>query len=333
MKQKLLNRRELFLLGIVLIYSIIVTFINPNFLSLQTVFSTLNSSADTIIVALGVLIVLITGDIDISFPATALFGSYVTTKIMIAQGIDNLLFAFALSIFFGIILGLFNGFVVHYLKLPALIITLGTQYFFHGIMTTFIGSETYGAGVMPSAITEFSSKQLFTIDIQFGTTGLSYFMVPVAIAILLTWFILYKTKLGRGIFALGNSEEAARRVGFNPLLIKLFVYGFLGALAGTMGIVYIADVNAVYPNALIGTELMVIAAVVLGGAKFAGGRGTIIGVLLGVFIINLLNNTLIFIGLSSSWNNLFVGSLIVISVVITSYQERVENRKNLVFNE
>ena len=83
-------------------------------------------------------------------------------------------------------------------------------------MTTFIGSATYGAGVMPKSILSFSAKQLFQIKLQYGTTGLTYFVIPVVIAIAVTWFILYRTMLGRGIFAMGNSEEAARRVASTP---------------------------------------------------------------------------------------------------------------------
>jgi simple sugar transport system permease protein len=332
-KFRRLDKRIFFLLGIIVVYSTIVGLKNPYFLSIQTVFDTIRSSSEAALVALGLLVIMIAGNIDISFPAIALFGGYVTVVIMIATGIDNLFFAFALSTLFGVVLGLFNGFLVHSLKIPALIITLGTQYLFHGIMTTFIGSATYGAGVMPKSILSFSAKQLFQIKLQYGTTGLTYFVIPVVIAIAVTWFILYRTMLGRGIFAMGNSEEAARRVGFNPLVIRLFVYGYMGALAGMMGIIHLASVNAVYPNALIGTEMMVIAAVVLGGASFSGGRGTILGALLGVIIINLMNNTLIFLGLSSSWNNFCVGALMVISVVITSYQERLENRRKLLFTD
>jgi simple sugar transport system permease protein len=100
-----------------------------------------------------------------------------------------------------------------------------------------------------------------------------------------------------------------------------------------MGIVYAAQVNALYPNKMVGDELMVVAAVVIGGTKITGGQGKIFGAVLGVLITYLLNSTLIMIGLSSSWNNLFVGAILVIAVAITSYQERVKNRKHLIFTE
>ena len=157
--------------------------------------------------------------------------------------------------------------------------------------------------------------------------------VPVAAAVVLTWFIINRTMIGRGVVALGNSEESAVRAGFSPLKIRLFVYAYIGALAGIMGVMYIAQVRAAYPNKLVGDELMVIAGAVIGGTKSTGGQGKVLGVLLGTLVIYLLNSTLILLGLSSSWNDLFVGALLVISVAITSYQTRVKNRKNLIFTE
>ena len=100
-----------------------------------------------------------------------------------------------------------------------------------------------------------------------------------------------------------------------------------------MGIVYAAQVNALYPNKMVGDELTVVASVVIGGTKITGGQGKIFGAVLGVLITYLLNSTLIMIGLSSSWNNLFVGAILVIAVALTSYQERVKNRKHLIFTE
>ena len=94
---------------------------------------------------------------------------------------------------------------------------------------------------------------------------------------------------------------------------------------------YAAQVNALYPNKMVGEELMVVAAVVIGGTRITGGEGKIFGVVLGVLIIYLLNSTLILIGLSSSWNNLFVGVILVIAVAITSYQARQKNRSHLIF--
>lgn len=335
MKKKV-SRTEWFLIGIIVLYCMMVTIINPAFLSFETLFDILRSSAVTTIMAVGIMVVIISGGIDVSFTAVALFGAYVTTKIFTEADIpwlDNLGIAFLLSTAMGIVWGMMNAVIVHKLKLPAFIITLGTQNLIFGIMTTFIGSKTYGATAIPKAFSWFASAQLIQIKTETGKVGISAFIIPVILVIALTWFIMYKTKLGRSIFALGNSENAAMRIGINPFKIRLFVYGYMGALAGIAGIVYVSQVKSMYPNALVGDELSVIAAAVIGGTKLSGGQGKLLGAFLGVLIVHLLNNTLIFLGLSSSWNNFFVGALMIISVSITAYQERVKNRKHFIFTE
>lgn len=321
------------LLLIIIIYSVFVGIKNPGFLQIQTVFDIAKTSSTTMIVAMGLLVVMISGGIDVSFMAIALFGSYTSLYIMIQTGISSLVFAFIVSMLIGVVLGLINAVLINWLKLPPFIITLGTQNLFHGIMTTFISDKSFGSGVLPECMHSFGQGTIFKIATANGSTGLTVSIIPVLLAGLVTYFILRKTMIGRGIVAIGNDEESARRAGFNPFRIRLFVYAYSGALAGMMGIVYAAQVNALYPNKMVGDELTVVAAVVIGGTKITGGQGKIFGAVLGVLITYLLNSTLIMIGLSSSWNNLFVGAILVIAVALTSYQERVKNRKHLIFTE
>ena len=321
------------LLLIIIIYSVFVGIKTPGFLQIQTVFDIAKTSSTTMIVAMGLLVVMISGGIDVSFMAIALFGSYTSLYIMIQTGISSLVFAFIVSMLIGVVLGLINAVLINWLKLPPFIITLGTQNLFHGIMTTFISDKSFGSGVLPECMHSFGQGTIFKIATANGSTGLTVSIIPVLLAGLATYFILRKTMIGRGIVAIGNDEESARRAGFNPFRIRLFVYAYSGALAGMMGIVYAAQVNALYPNKMVGDELTVVAAVVIGGTKITGGQGKIFGAVLGVLITYLLNSTLIMIGLSSSWNNLFVGAILVIAVALTSYQERVKNRKHLIFTE
>ncbi len=333
MKRKPVNGTEAILMVIIALYSVMVAAVNPAFLSFETVFDIIRSSSTTMIVALGLLVVMLSGGIDVSFMSVALFGGYVSTYLMIRSGIDNLAFALTASVAMGAALGLVNALLISWLKLPPFIITLGTQNVFHGVMTTFISNKTFGAGVLPPSLTRFGSSTLFQLNTQMGVMGLTTAVIPVILAAALTWFLINRTMIGRGVIALGNSEESAIRAGFRPLTIRLFTYAYIGALAGLMGVVYIAQVNAAYPNKLVGDELMVIAGAVIGGTKATGGQGKILGVILGTVVIYLLNSTLIFLGLSSSWNDLFVGALLVASVAVTSYQSRVRNSRNLIFTE
>lgn len=326
------EKTEWILLSIVVLYSLTVAIVNPAFLNIDTVFDLFRTSARDLILVMGLLVIMLSGGIDISFMAIALFGSYTATTIMMKFGITSVAFAIVTSMTIGVLLGLFNACLVSYLKLPAFIITLGTMNLFHGIMATVIGSKTYGGGILPPSFSEFGSATIFQIETEFGAIGLSASVIPVAIVMLLTWFLVYKTMLGRGLVAIGNSEEAARRIGFNPFFLRLLAYGYIGALAGLAGMVYVCQVNAVYPDKLIGEELMVVAGAVIGGTSISGGKGKILGALLGILIIYLLKSTLIFLGLSASWNNLFVGIILVISLSLTALQEKIRNEKHLLFN-
>lgn len=328
-----IDQYQRLLLLILVAYSVFVGIKNPQFLQVQTIFDIAKTSSCSMIVAIGLLVVMISGGIDVSFMAIALFGSYTAIYIMINNGIDNLAFAFTVSMLIGIGLGFVNAVLISWLKLPPFIITLGTQNLYHGIMTTFISDKSFGSGVLPSCLHTFGRGVLFKVSNGVGASGLTVSIVPVILAGFATWFILRRTMIGRGIYAIGNNEESARRAGFHPFRIRMFVYAYSGALAGMMGIIYAAQVNALYPNKMVGSELTIVAAVVIGGTSITGGQGKIFGAVLGVLIVYLLNSTLILIGLSSSWNDLFVGAILVVAVAFTSYQARRKNRKHLIFTD
>lgn len=325
---------EKFLGIIIIVYCIIVAIVNREFLQPATFFDMAKSAAGSMIVAMGLLLVIISGGIDVSFTAIAIFGGYAATRIMMATGINNLFFGLAVSCLIGLVLGLINAVFIHVTKMEPFIITLGTSSLFHGILTTFIGTKNIGSVDIPSALTDFGEAKLFTLPDGFGgIMGLSVFFVLIVIVIAFTWFILFRTMLGRSIFALGCSLETARRAGFNIWKTHLFIYGYMGFLSGIMGILYIAEVNGCNPVTLVGTELTVIAAVIIGGAKVSGGQGTILGTILGVTVMYITSTTLIFLGFTSSWNNLFLGCVLLLSIVMTSYQERIKNRRLFIFTE
>jgi len=332
--KKYINQNEWYLMGIILIYSIIVTTQNSGFFTLENFFDVLKGSSGMIILAMGILVVLLSGGIDLSFTAIAMFGGYSAARLMMATKIDNLAFAFVVSAVIGILLGAVNALIIHKFHLPTMIATLGTSSLFSGIMTTFIGTKTITVGMMPKSLRAFGGFRLFEMVNDAGSTyGLTVFIIPVVIVVVVTWFILYKTMLGRGVIALGNSEEAAKRSGFNLFWLRMFIYTYVGLLAGIMGVIYVAEVNSVYAVALYGTELTYIAAVVIGGAKLTGGEGKILGTLLGVIIVRLLNSTLVFLGLTSSWNGFFTGAVLLFSVGLTSYMSRLRSRRNLTFTD
>ena len=137
--------------------------------------------------------------------------------------------------------------------------------------------------------------------------------------------------MGRGVLVIGGSLESARRIGFNVPLIQISIYSYVGFMAGIMGIINVALIRYVTPTTLVGSELDVIAAVVLGGARVTGGKGTIVGTILGVAIFKVLETSLVLLGLSSFWQRAFVGLIIIIGVSITAYQTKTRNARNLIF--
>ena len=217
---KKIDKTQRFLIGIIVVYSIIVAMRNPAFLSLTTLFNLIRSSAGTTILAMGVLVVMISGGIDVSFPAIAIFGGYTSLRICMAFQIDSLFVAFAISIAIGVVLGIGNAILINILKLEPFIITLSTASVYFGLMTIMVGTKNVGASDLPPQFRALSSAKVFTTTNQYGgTIGLSVFIIPVILCVIATWFILHKTLIGKGIFAMGCNNEAARRAGFNVNLL------------------------------------------------------------------------------------------------------------------
>lgn len=325
MIQQLTRRSETYVLLIVILFSAFVTAINPAFLTLENLFDLLRSSSGTAILAVGIFLVLLSGGVDVSCTTIAIVGQYISVNVLINTGIDNIFFMFAISIVLGIALGAINAVFVSLFRLPTLIVTLGTSSLYHGAMLEFVGTRAVNVGGLPQSIKTFGTMDVLTLYRPDGTTyGLSVFFVMLVAVLLLTYFILKFTMIGRGIYAVGGNLEAARRAGFNTTKIQFFVYMYAGMLAGIMGVMHLGLIRYSNPNYLVGTELSIIAAVVLGGTRISGGTGTITGTMIGVMLITILEKNLIMIGLSSYWQQFFVGVVLILGVSITYLQAKFQ---------
>jgi simple sugar transport system permease protein len=315
---------------IILIFSIGLTLINPVFMTWENMFDLLKSSAGTAILAVGVFLVLLSGGIDVSCTAIAIVGQYISINVLIATGIDSVALAFLISILIGVSLGAINAVFISIFNIPTLITTLGTSSLFHGLLLEFVGTRAVNAGDLPDKIKTFGKINILTITRADGSTyGLSVFFLILIAIVALTWFILKYTMIGRGIYAIGGNREAAQRTGYNIRKIQFFIYCYAGFLAGVMGVLHLTLIRYSNPNYLVGTELNIIAAVVLGGTRISGGSGTLTGTLMGVALITILEKNLILIGLSSYWQKFFIGLIIVLGVTITYIQNKISTRKNL----
>ena len=304
---------ELFTLLLIVLVSAVVGGINPNFFQLSTVFDILRSSTVTGLFALGVLIVLAAGGIDVSFTAIAVLCMYAVTKAVLGYW-TNAPFALivACAATMGALLGACNGYMIHRLKAPSLIVTIGTQYLLRGFLLTFVGTLFFM--VIPQGMDDFGRIALLNYTSATGAKA----MLPASVLVLvtaavLTWFLLNRTLMGRAIYAMGGSLAIAERLGYNLRVVHVFVFAYVGLLAGIAGIVHASTIRLASPFDLVGSEMDVIAAVILGGARITGGTGTVAGTLLGVILVTLINNVMILAGVPSTWQKVVIGAFILLA--------------------
>ncbi|MCB0156285.1 MAG: ABC transporter permease [Anaerolineae bacterium] len=319
--KRLLRRNETLVAVTLIVLCLIIGLNNPTFFTVGNLFTLLRSSIVTGIFAMGVLIVIISGGIDVSFTAIGIFALYATVKLMLYFAPEaSIWVGFLIAALIGLGLGLINAFFIAQFKLPTLIVTLGTLSMFHGFLLFAIGNQIIRD--VPPALTEFARATLLQIPQERGTANLHPAIFLVIAIVIVVWLLLNYTMLGRGIYALGGAPEAAERAGFNVTRIQYFIYGSVGLLSGIAGMTFGALARQANPQDLVGSELNVIAAVVLGGAYLTGGRGTVLGTLLGVILVVIANNSLILIGVPTVWQRVVIGLIILIGTGIPAIQER-----------
>ena len=320
----LLRRHPEFMVGAVLLAAVLlIGTVNPVFWQPANLFSLLRASFISGILALAVLMVMLSGGIDVSFPAFAIAAMYLTVKAMIAWGFDGVVLPFVMATGIGLLLGLVNAAFVHYLRMIPLIVTLGTGTAVRGFILGMVGTSQINIDQMPPLLIGFARGEFLHVTQADGSqAGLSSMVLVYAGIALLVHLMLRHTMIGRGIYALGGGEEAARRVGFNTRRITFFIYGLAGALAGFAGLLHGAMIWTANPRDMVGLELDVIAAVVLGGASIFGGRGSVIGTVLGVLTLVVITNSLIILGVDTTWQRVVVGLIVIAATAATAWRDR-----------
>ncbi|PNH94619.1 ABC transporter permease [Vibrio diazotrophicus] len=316
---KNLYKKNEFLLFLILVcISLFISFMTPEFLTIGNIYDLLNNYAMLTILACGLFIVLISGGIDISFPATTIISQYVMV-LAINMFAGNFIVAFMISGSLGLALGLINAILVNKLKVPSIIITISTLNVFYGLLLFLSKGEWLYK--YPRWFEEGVTLFKFTAADGYDY-GLTLPMIVTIVVVSLTSFIMNKTSIGRQIFAVGGNQEAASRVGFSILKAQLFAYGYLGLLAGVAGVVQSYTILTVAPDSLLGYELTVLAAVVLGGTSIVGGKGSLFGTILGVILIALIQNGLNLLGVSSYWHTVITGGVIITSISTTAWRQK-----------
>ncbi len=309
----LIRRPPVFTLLLIVLVSVIIGTISPEFWQISNIFDMARASVVTGLFGLGFLVVLAAGGIDMSFAAIAALMMYWITTAAAAYApwmpMPIILLVAALG---GMLLGIGNGLLVHYLRAPALIVTIGTQYVIRGFLLTFVGTELFVN--IPLPIEQFGKYELWRVQTDSGSIAIlpAYVLALVAAAVA-TWWILNRTLMGRAIFAIGGNSAIAERLGYDARKVQVFVFAYAGLLAGIAGMLHVSSNRLANPFDLSGNELGVIAAVVLGGARITGGGGSVIGTILGVILVTLVNNVLILAGIPSTWQTFVVGCFIILA--------------------
>jgi len=309
---------EFWLLAVILVLCAGLGLANAQFLTMQNLFDLLTSYAFVGILALGLLVVLIAGGIDISFTATASVAQYVALAVTIAHG-GNWFTVFALAIGIGIALGAVNALFIQKLRIPSIIVSVATLNIFYGLLIFATG------GKYIYSLPDWFATGIFWFEFDWGkdsSYGVNLQILILGLGFLVTWLLLNRTNIGRQVYAMGGNPDAAQRLGFHTFRLNMLVYCYMGAMAGVASLVQAQLAQSVAPTVLVGKELDVVAAVVLGGASHAGGVGTVLGTFLGLTLLAVLQNGLILLGVSSYWSPLFVGLVILISVSVTAWSQR-----------
>ena len=303
--------REVVLLGVLIALVIVMTLLDPLFLSPTTLLNTSRFFVEVGLMALGMTLIIITGGIDLSVGSNLALVS-VAVGFSYAAGLPlPLAILFGLAV--GVAAGFFNSVFITFLDLHPLVVTLGTFALFQGL--------AYGLS-NADAVSDFPAWFAYFGQAYLGPVPGQLILFVVAVAAV--WVILSRTSFGRYVYAIGNNEEAARFSGVPIRRVKIALYSGIGLLVAMAAVIYTSRVYTARADTGLGLELDVISAVVLGGASIYGGSGTIGGTVLGVLIIATLRNGLILAGVPSTWQLFILGVLLLVAVFLNEFFRRGE---------
>ncbi|USD64446.1 ribose ABC transporter permease [Vibrio sp. SCSIO 43136] len=303
-KEWLIEQKSL----IALIFLIaVVSFLNPNFFTVDNILNILRQTSVNAIIAVGMTLVILTAGIDLSVGSVlALCGAFAAS--LIAMEVPVLI-AVPTALFAGAALGAISGMIIAKGKVQAFIATLVTMTLLRGVTMVYTDGRPISTGFTDTA----DAFAWFGTGYALGIPVPVWLMVVVFAA---AWYLLNHTRFGRYVYALGGNESATRLSGINVDRVKIGVYAICGFLAALAGIIVTSRLSSAQPTAGMGYELDAIAAVVLGGTSLMGGRGRIMGTLIGALIIGFLNNALNLLDVSSYYQMIAKAVVILLAVMV-----------------
>lgn len=311
-----IRRQESSIVLATALYMIVVACVNPVFISVNNLSNVLKTMGYTLITVVGMSLVLITGGLDLSVGSTLALGGIITG--MACNAGVPLAAAILLGVLTGTLIGALNGFIIVRAKIPPLIVTLGMQYIVRGMVSVL----TQGVPIYPLP------KSLTSID-PARLLGIPTVVVVALLMALLGHVALSRTPFGRSVYALGGNEEAARISGINCKRTKMMVYVITGSLAALAGVFMASRLGSAEAAVGTGYEMTTICGAIIGGVSTFGGIGTILGAMIGAFFMEVLTNSLTLMRVSVYWQNVVVGVVLIVAVLLDQYKRDLIRRNAL----
>lgn len=321
--KKLINSREVSLFSVLVILSLFIEFRNIIFLTPKNLNNMLINYSITMILALGMMCVLLIGGIDISIGSIIAFSGMVSALVLRNHPGTSVITAFGIAIVVGGLCGLLNGVIISKGGVAPIIVTMGSMNILRGLTYLVADNQWVAAYQIPDSFKGFATGKYLGF-------GIVNNMIVVAIVMNLIFFFFLKyTRVGRKIYAVGSNPEAAELSGINIERIKIFAYTLMGVLCGLSGALWVSIYASAQGDMAMGIEMDIIAACVIGGVSLAGGRGSVVGVLLGALTIAILGNGLPLIGVSQFWLDAIKGFIIVAAVILNIILQRSKIKNNI----
>jgi rhamnose transport system permease protein len=292
----------------------------PVFVSGSSLANLLTDSTLLIMLALAQMLVIVTRGIDLSVASTLALSGMMSALLASKFPELPLPLVMFVAVAIGLALGLINGYLIGYLDLAPIVVTLGTMSVYRGLVFVLSGGAWVSSHQMPAEFIAFPLSTLF---------GVTHLVWIAAFTVLLFWYIAMHSRFGRDLYAVGNAPASARYVGI-PIAKRLFwTYGISGAVAGLCGYLWVARYAVAYTEIAYGFEFTVIAACVIGGVSIAGGSGSVAGAVLGGLFLAVIGNALPVVKVSPFWQSALTGVVILTAVLINARSGKVGGRQIL----
>jgi ribose transport system permease protein len=299
------NKNVFYLVIILFVAIVFMSFLDPNFLTVRNIFNVLNQQSTLGIATLGVTVALISGCIDLTI-GNVLASTAAVAAILLSKGVDDI-WVILITMLVGALAGLLNGFIVVKTRIDSFIATLGLMSVYQGVALIIPnGNNIYLQGKFG----DFGTARIFGLI----PVPVIYFLV----ISLIVYLVMKYTKFGRRLYSIGGNPEAAYLAGINLDLNRIFAYGISGLFAAFTSLIVISRIGQSQPAMGVAYPLEAIAAAVIGGASLSGGKGTIPGVMLGVILLGLIRNSLNILRVASFYQYVMLGAVIIVAVTLSN---------------